>query len=176
VDSPDCEAILCICETCDEALLYAGISRDWGDNWPGLVWPEGVELDDAVPHIIRDIYSEAALVKQRAPRAFALLIRRALEAVCEDRGTPTGPLAARLKQLAGRGDVPPVLAEMTDVLRVLGNTAAHGPLQAVTVPMTWVIDDFFRAVVEYVYVAPSKLSRVKKKLEKVGELEEEGVS
>lgn len=76
-----------------------------------------------------------------------------------------GPLHNRLEQLAKRGEIPPVLAEMTTVLRVLGNAGAHNSAQKITVPLTWVMDEFFRAVVEYVYIAPSKLEEFKQELE-----------
>lgn len=167
-EGPDCEAIICICETCNAVLLYDGISRVETGYWPELRYPRDTQLHKAAPEVIRDIYNEAALVKRNAPNAFAMLIRKGLEAICDDCGTSRGTLAARLKQLSEIGKIPPVLADVTDILRVVGNTAAHGPLQSITPPMTWAIDDFFRAIVEYVYVAPSKLEEFKKKLAKAG--------
>jgi hypothetical protein len=167
-EGPDCEAIICICETCSAVLLYDGISQAETGYWPALSYPRDTQLHKAAPEAIWGIYSEAALVKRNAPNAFAMLIRKGLEAICDDRGAPNGTLAARLKHLSEKGEIPPVLADVTDVLRVVGNTAAHGSLQAITPPMTWAIDDFFRAIVEYVYVAPSKLEEFKKKLLKAG--------
>jgi len=163
---PDCETIVCVCQTCNQVLVYDGVSRRETGEWPDLQYPETARLHRTVPRSVRDIYNEAALVKAKAPRAFALLIRRGVEAVCEDRGITSGTLADRLKKLAAKGEVPPLLAEMTDAMRTLGNVAAHEPLEVVTVPMTWALDDFFRALVEYVYVAPSKLAEFKKKLSK----------
>lgn len=163
-DGPDCEAILCACATCREPLLYDGISRDEYGVWPSLAFPEKGEMHKSVPESVREVYSEAFRVKRTAPRAFALLIRKALEVVCDDKEVRRGNLSERLKALAASGAVPPTLAEITEVLRTLGNTAAHGPLERITVPMTWAIDEFFRAVVEYVYVAPSKLVALRESL------------
>jgi Domain of unknown function (DUF4145) len=165
-DGPDCETIVCVCQTCNKVLVYSGLSRAETGEWPDLQYPEPGRLHRTAPGPVRDIYLEAALVKAKAPRAFALLIRRGVEAICEDRGITSGSLAVRLKKLAERGEVPPLLAEMTDVMRTLGNVAAHGPLEGVTVPMTWALDDFFRALVEYVYVAPSKLAEFRERLSK----------
>ena len=153
---PECEAIVCICETCDEMLLYDGIARSEVGEWPLLAYPRNPELDSSVPEPVRDVYTEAARVKNQAPNAFGVMIRRALEAICDDRQVESGPLARRLQNLASRGDIPPTLAELTDVLRVLGNVGAHATESSVTVPMTWAMDEFFRVIVEYVYVAPSK--------------------
>ncbi|MGJ0429344.1 DUF4145 domain-containing protein [Methylobacter sp.] len=167
-EGPDCEAIVCICETCSSVLLYDGISQDETGYWPELRYPKGFQLHKSVPASIQGIYKEAALVKRNAPNAFAMLIRKGLEAICDDRGTSNGTLASRLKHLSNAGEIPPALAEVTDALRIVGNTAAHGPLQVITQPMTWAIDDFFRAIIEYVYIAPSKLEEFKKKLAKPG--------
>ena len=163
------EAILCICATCHGPLLYDGIWREEYGEWPALAYPQRGDLDAAIPRAVRDIYGEAFRIKRSAPRAFALLIRRALEAICDDKKIRSGTLADRLRVLGESGAVPPMLAEMTGVLRTLGNVAAHGSLNGITVPMTWAIDEFFRAVVEYVYVGPSKLSAFRKSLEKLSE-------
>jgi hypothetical protein len=42
---------------------------------------------------------------------------------------------------------------------------AHASEMSVTTPDTWVLDDFFKAIIEYVYVAPSKLKDFRGKLE-----------
>lgn len=163
-EGPESEAIVCICETCDAVLLYDGVSYAESGAWPALVYPQNTTLPTFVPVTVRGIYLEAVAVKQNAPNAFAILIRKGLEAICDDRSAPDGTLAARLNYLVAKGEIPPVLADLTDVLRVVGNTAAHGSLQAITTPMTWAIDEFFRAVVEYVYIAPGKLAEFKKRL------------
>jgi hypothetical protein len=59
-----------------------------------------------------------------------------------------------------------VLADATTVLRTLGNDGAHLNKDKVTVPMTWGMRELFRAVVEYVYVAPSRISEFNKSVEK----------
>jgi hypothetical protein len=160
------EAVLCSCATCHGPLLYNGIERAEYGEWPDLAYPETGNLHRAVPDAIRDIYAEAFAIKPKAPRGYAILIRSAIEGVCDERGLPKGMLQQRLKKLAEGGFVPPTLAKMTDVLRTLGNAAAHDSVKTVTVPMTWAIDDFFRAIIEYVYVAPAKLEAFQNALSK----------
>ena len=172
-EGPDCQAIVCVCETCNALLLYDGISYEETGTWPNLVYPRDLNISAAAPETIRAIYREAAVVKRNAPNAFAMLIRKGLEAICDDRGSPQGNLTVRLKHLAERGEMPPVLAEVTDVLRVVGNTAAHGSIQTITQPMTWAIDDLFRVIVEYVYVAPSKLTEFKERLARAKQLHDD---
>lgn len=160
------EAILCVCTTCNEPLLYNGIERAEYGEWPGLAYPETGELHDAVPDSVRDTYQEAFGIKAKAPRGYAILIRSAIEGICDDKAIPKRNLQQRLEKLAAAGFVPPTLAKMTDVLRTLGNAAAHDVVRKVTIPMTWAIDGFFRAVVEYVYVAPAKLEAFQAALSK----------
>ena len=163
-EGPESEAIICVCETCAGILVYDGIAYSESGAWPELVYPRGASIHRSAPKTVQAIYREAATIKTNAPNAFAILIRKGLEAICDDRGAPTGSLADRLRFLARKGEIPPVLSEVTDALRLLGNTAAHGSLQVIKPPMTWAIDDLFRAVVEYVYVAPSKLEALNKRL------------
>jgi hypothetical protein len=149
-----------LCETCDGILVYRAV-----DEIPDakhftacdLVFPQSGELHKSIPVGVAKIYGEAARIKMIAPNAFAVQIRRALEAVCEDRGAQSGNLQKRLKDLSERGEIPTVLAQVSDALRLLGNVGAHATANSIRPWQVYAIDDFFRAIVEYVYVAPSKL-------------------
>lgn len=149
------------CSTCHDLSLYEGIP-DSGVK-PTLEFPKGDTLDNSVPDCVACNYREAKRVQIVSPNAFAVLIRRALEAMCDDRGISSGRLQQRLEELANRGEIPPVLAEITSVLRTLGNSGAHNTDQNVTVPMTWKMDKFFRTLIEYVYVAPALLREFRQK-------------
>jgi hypothetical protein len=50
----------------------------------------------------------AARIRHTAPNAYAVQIRRALEAVCDDRGAAGKVLADRLQNLVDRGELPTV--------------------------------------------------------------------
>ena len=130
-----------------------------------LEYPEAGRLHVSVPQTIRDVYEEAARIREIAPNAFAVQIRRALEALCEDRSAKGRSLADKLKDLSDRAEIPPVLAEMTDVLRLIGNIGAHGIGESVHPIQANAINEFFMAVVEYVYVAPAKLRAFKERME-----------
>jgi hypothetical protein len=169
-DGPDMWTAFCLCETCDAPVLYDGIDpRELDQSWSPLVYPRVPEFGSEVPATVRKIYAQASRCKEPSPLAFAILIRKALEAICDDRGIEKGAgkkhdLYHRLNALVARGDIPPTLAKMSDVLRTIGNTAAHDAPDEVTAPMTWAIDDFFQAIIEYVYIAPAKLAKFAKRL------------
>lgn len=150
------------CATCDDLSIYE--CNDWSDDEGALVFPADVSLDKSIPEIVAANYRESKRVQKISPNAFAVLMRRALEALCDDRKAPVGKLHARLKHLVDKGEIPPVLAKITSVLRTLGNSGAHNTKEKVTVPMTWRMDKFFRTLVEYVYVAPARLAEFEKSI------------
>lgn len=163
---------IAICETCERPLVYLAEKSRHEEDFSDAhrIWPVS-GLDPAVPKIVGKCYQEAASIKNRAPNAFAGQIRRALEALCDNRGAKKGTLHIRLKELADKGEIPPILAEMTDVLRLIGNVGVHSVSQSVELYQVNAIDEFFRAVVEYVYVAPEKVKRFREQMEwfKTGE-------
>jgi hypothetical protein len=162
---------LVFCQTCEAPLLYycdpkrSKASERFTLKDKELLWPLATSLHHAVPPRIREVYEEAARVKRRAPNAFANQIRRSLEALCRDRGANGRSLNDCLRQLAANGEIPAVLAEMTDVLRLFGNMGSHDDDLSVAPVYVDVIDDFFRAIVEHVYVAPYRVNEVRSQLE-----------
>jgi len=164
---PPCAYYIAVCETCNQVLLYhsfVDIVEDEYFQSADLIWPKEGVLHKTVPKAIAECYKEAARIINLAPNAFATQIRRALEAICDDRGVKKGVLKNRLNELAALGEIPPILAEMTEVLRLLGNIGAHATDLGVKPGHVYAIDDFFRAIIEYVYVAPSKLKEFRDRL------------
>ena len=163
------------CQTCAEGLLYKQV--DEYSSMPELshgrfdiakyelVWPAPAGLHPCVPQSIKNIYLEAAAIKALAPNAFANQIRRALEGLCLDRGATKRTLALNLSELSDRGEIPETLTEMTGVLRKLGNVGSHAGEETISSDYVDVIDDFFRAIIEYVYIAPHKVNEFKARLE-----------
>jgi hypothetical protein len=168
---PEHKYFLARCSSCQDLLLYISTyspcePEDF--HKVDLKYPSGVELDSAVPERVQTCYRDAMRIQHNSPSAYAILIRKALEAICDDRAIKKGILKSRLDELAARGEIPPKLVEMTQVLRTLGNAGAHETDSLISVYTTWTIADFFKAIVEYVYVAPSKLKRYKAGLNRTG--------
>lgn len=172
-DAIPARTYVAVCRTCRQVLVYDAFG-DTGDvvrfAHTDLVYPKGDSLHASVPHAIRDIYAEAARVKSHAPNAFAVLVRRGLEAVCADRGIKTNNLQRALSDLSGKGEIPPMLAEVTDVLRTLGNAGAHWSGYSVHPLQVHAIDEFFRTIIEYIYIAPAKLAKFREELQKYEDL------
>ena len=141
------------------------------------MWPKLAVSGEAVPEQVRNCYSEAIAVRKRSLNSFATNIRRALEAVCEDRGIVKTPLSKSLQKLAFSDQLAPRLNEITDVLRFVGNVGAHND-RGVTQGEAEVIDNCFRLLVEYFCEVPDQIRRLRRIVADVAEnqLEEAGDS
>jgi len=153
------------CMLCHHLLVYddnGAVLYDEAFAKADRVWPEPTELHRAVPADVRDIYAEAIRVKKLAPNAFAVQIRKALEAVCSHLGERKGTLHARLERLWEKGDIPPALAKVTNMIRDLGNAGAHGNKKSVHPIEVHAINEMFLSIVDYVWVIPFKIEWQKK--------------
>lgn len=146
--------VLAKCTTCERASVYV-----IEENNAISVWPNSSLMGDGVPLRVYELYQEAASVKARSARSFAVLIRCALEAICADRACNGTNLMQRLDTLVSQCELPPIAKNLAHVLRTLGNKGAHDTESDISAEEAHMLDWFFLALVEYVYVAPAKLQQ-----------------
>jgi hypothetical protein len=158
------------CETCsDVSLLGSAEYEDFPLDWSQahLLYPQSKQLPSSIPERVRKTYLEASRISKIAPNAFAGQIRRALEYLCLDKKATRGTLHEMVKDLAANGIIPPTLAEMTEGIRILGNVGVHATEGDLSPSDVATMDDFFKAVLEYVYIAPSKIEKLKERLSEI---------
>jgi Domain of unknown function (DUF4145) len=165
-DSSEADAlyILAKCETCAEVTLYSKdieLGLDEEMVFGSRLYPPLLEGMTGVPKGVRTILEEAERVKKISPIAYAVLTRRLLEEICLERGLKGKTLAKNLSELANRGDIPPVIAEATSLLRLIGNAGAHASDKEITIPQVWAMEHFVTVVLEYLYVAPQRIKEFK---------------
>lgn len=119
---------------------------------------------DPIPKHILDLYEEVWSIRYKAPSAFIGQVRRLLEYICEEQGATGKTLYKKLEQLAEKQVFPGHIENVTEMLRLVGNLGAHASDRKLDQWDAAHIDDFFRFVVEYVYVAPAKLKRMQERL------------
>ena len=160
---------LLVCPACQGVTLrryYYHEIRD-PEEWPlDVLYPQPEKAPSGLPAKIEAAYQEAARVKN-VPNAYAVLLGRLLEMVCEDRQAVGNTLARKLDNLADRGEIPGPLAEIAHNLRGLRNIGAHAGSVDLTAAEIPLLDDLCRAVLEYVYSAPHLVERVKKRLDEM---------
>ncbi|MDY7080400.1 MAG: DUF4145 domain-containing protein [Chloroflexota bacterium] len=120
-----------------------------------------------LPPAIDSAYQAALKVRHVDANAFAVLLRRVIEGVCLDRGASGRDLNAKLDDLAKKGEIPAQLAEMAHQLRHFGNIGAHFGEEDLTSAESVLLDDLCGAVLEYVYVAPGLLEKLKSRLQEL---------
>ncbi|KXK17912.1 MAG: DUF4145 domain-containing protein [Fimbriimonadaceae bacterium] len=157
------EYVMTVCGTCRNLALFSGLV-DYEED-PECFWPDWDQLGVGVPQEVQQAYREATRVRNISPRSFAVEIRRALEAICAEQGIASGKLDKQLQKLFEKTAMPANLKQVADALRVLGNMAAHFGQSPTSPAEVITIDEFFRAVIEYVYVAPAKLASYRTKLD-----------
>jgi hypothetical protein len=116
--NPDCRALVQI------VASYA----DNGEIEEFVVFPaEALDFDAAdLPKRIVESFEEALRCHQvGAHTAAAIMIRRTLEELCQDRGAEGGTLKDRIEALKDKLTIPRDLLDAMDELRLLGNDAAH---------------------------------------------------
>jgi hypothetical protein len=154
------------CSTCHDVSLLGAWASDIPERLVDyeLLYPQIYELPKSVPQTLQTAYSEALHLRRVSANAFAGQIRKALEYLCQDKNATGKNLFQQLNALSQAGVLPPTLLELADIIRVIGNAGVHAGDDEVSESDVEIIDDFFRLVIEYVYVAPASLDQIKKKM------------
>lgn len=159
------EYALVLCEVCESPILY---NSSFGQaKLEDLVFPRADSLSRSVPESVAAFYNEAVKVRPHSASSFAVQIGRALEALIRDRKIQGGTLNDGLAELGRRNEIPGAFAEMSEILRILRNFGAHATSVNLDSNHVQAIDEFFRAITEYVYVAPARLTHAKALVEKL---------
>lgn len=129
-----------------------------------LPLPHTLSPNQPIPARVLHLYEEVWPLRHRAPAAFIGQVRRLLEFVCADQGASGKDLFAKLQDLSAKGVFPGYFIQISDLLRKVGNMGAHAAEEELSVWDAEIIDDFFRSIVDYVYVAPARIKRMEDRL------------
>lgn len=127
-------------------------------------YPAPLDVQGSLPPNIRREYESALDVREINPNAFAVLLGRVLQLVCQDRGAQGGTLFKQLENLAQRGEIPTRIAEIAHRLRRLRAIGAHADLGELSEDEIPIVADLCEAVLSYVYVLPALLTQADQKL------------
>lgn len=136
---------------------------------PISLYPEPPDsLDASVPDEIAESYREAqrAFYKAAAYTAAAIMCRRTLEGICVEQGASGRGLSQKLDDLKKKELIDARVYEWAnDVLRRLGNDAAHDYHQRISMEDAQDALSFTKALIEYVYVFTAAFENFKKRRE-----------
>lgn len=144
-----------------ESLSRAKLHPKGADILPP---PHTLSPNQPIPAKVLRLYEEVWPLRHRAPVAFIGQVRRLLEFVCADQGATGKDLFSKLQDLSEKGVFPGYFTQISDLLRKVGNMGAHAAEEELSVWDAELIDDFFRSIVDYVYVAPARIKRMELRL------------
>ncbi len=137
-------------------------------NTDKILYPQddAIENQLALPYRVYQAYSAALKVQRADAGAFAIMVGRTLEEICNHEKAPGKVLADKIESLAASKRIPQVLADMATQLRLLRNLAAHPnendyEIKEEDVP---IIREFMDAFLEYLYIAPEKIKSLQDKI------------
>jgi hypothetical protein len=158
------------CPKCEQVTIRAGFWHDSmeQEDWHGkVIYPSERQGIEGLPPAVEREFRAAEQVSPISANAYAVLLGRVLDVVCDDRKASGKTLHDRLSDLATRHEIPKNLADMAHKLRQLRNVGAHADLGALTEQEVPVLAALCRAVLEYVYSAPRLVARVEKLVSKL---------
>ncbi len=158
------------CPRCEQVTFRSGFWHDGmeSDDWNGaILYPSERQGIEGLPPAVSQEFRAAEQVASISANAYAVLLGRVLDAVCNDRSANGKNLFEKLTDLAARNEIPKNLAEMAQKLRQLRNVGAHADLGALTNEEVPVLAALCKAVLEYVYSAPKLVDKVGKLLAKI---------
>ena len=161
---------IALCPTCKSATIRSYF-------WHEAMGPENVSFKylypvvncnpAGLPTAIDKAYSAAMRVRLIDANAFAVLLGRVLELVCEDQKAAGKTLDLKLSDLAKRDIIPSKLVVVARQIRQLRNIGAHASLGELSPLERPILEDLCNAILEYVYTAPHLVVLAEERLRKV---------
>ncbi len=152
---PACKGVLLRCYHYHEMMYPSEVEYK-------ELYPISTNSPQGLPDTIKKAYEAANKVRPIDTNAYAVLIGRLLELICEDRNASGKFLSDRLTDLANKGEIPAKLIGVSNSLRTLRNIGAHATLGELTTGEIPILDNLCRAILEYVYSAPFLVEEAEK--------------
>ncbi len=163
---------LLLCLACKEVTIWKYFEADFIDDEEikiELIYPADKFKLLGLPYQIQKAYEISLKVRVIDANAYAVLLGRVLEMVCEDRKATGKNLYDKLKDLATKGEIPEKLVGVAHNLRHLRNVGAHASLGELTRDEIPILDDLCRAILEYVYSATYLAKKAEQRVEQLKE-------
>jgi hypothetical protein len=159
---------LLLCLGCKEITLRRHFNHDYLDlDEIETLYPQrGLQIA-YIPSIVREAYEAALKARTIDASAYAILLRRMLEVVCEERKVKGESLSNKLEMLAKQGEIPRNLVGVARGLRLLGNKGAHEFSERLSNDEIPILDDLSKAILEYLYIAPYLAKQAETRLKKM---------
>ncbi|TDK58124.1 DUF4145 domain-containing protein [Bacillus salipaludis] len=155
------------CPVCEKFTLEKSSSSTYECDQEGApFWSEKILYPYIEPQIkrlpsgVKEAFEAAHKVRNIDGAITALALRRTLERMCKEKGAEGRDLYNKLKKLSEDGVIPPILSEMSTIIKDIGNEAAHGDNVKFDDELVSSLFKFTEIILEYVYVIPKHLKQI----------------
>jgi len=145
------------CSRCDNPMIFHQDWEQWDDEYeipaPRIIYPSDTKVfGGQIPTPVRIAFEEAeTCFKAGAHTASPLMCRRCLEAIAHDQNATGNGLIGKIKDLESKGIITKDFVDWFDMLRQVGNQAAHDVNAAVGLSDAKDTLDFTHAILEFIY-------------------------
>src|SRR5207248_3564621 len=155
------------CSSCEGPALQEIRFWDGADDEPSyqILYPIAKAAAFDLPKEVKKEYEETLKVRSISKVACAVFARRTLEAICAHENATGSRLEIQVTNLLKSDRIPPLIGDMAHLSRKIGNLGAHFAKEEVTEEHIAAMLDFLETILEYLYVAPAKVARVKARLD-----------
>jgi Domain of unknown function (DUF4145) len=163
---------LLLCLACKKVTLREYFAYEYSDPEDitvKILYPQqGLKLF-YLPSVVQEAYEAALKARNIDANAYAILLGRMLEIVCEDRKVKGENLNDKLKILAEKSEIPTNLVGVAYSLRMLRNIGVHETMDGLSNDEIPILDDLSKAILEYIYIAPGLARAVEERLRRLRE-------
>lgn len=164
---------LFLCPVCTEVTLerHSWFSEEMGSNGEpfiheDILYPAFSTNENYIPNEVKDAFDAALKVRNLDGAVCVLALRRGLEKMCKDKGANGKDLFEKLKNLQDKKILPPIMKDLSYILRKEGNSAAHADNVEFDEETVRQMIEFTRTILDYVYTLPEKIRLAQERIQK----------
>lgn len=150
-----------VCKKLTLDQLYTDSISNFNFDEYSILYPESSVSFEGVPQEIRTAFEAALKVKNIDPEISLLALRRALEAICKNKGAEGNNLNEMVQDLIERNILPSQLDDACWIIRRLGNAAAHTGERLVDPYGLEQTIRFLKTIINFLYTLPVQMERMK---------------
>jgi hypothetical protein len=164
---------LYLCPVCSEVTLerHSWFSEETGPNGEpfvheNILYPAFSSNEHFIPKGVKDAFDSALKVRNLDGAVCVLALRRALEKMCKEKEAKGEDLFNKLKDLQDKKILPPIMKDVSYILRKEGNSAAHADDVEFDEETVRQMIEFTRTILDYVYTLPKKIKLAQERIKK----------
>jgi hypothetical protein len=164
------------CSKCDHPIIFQQEWESWDDEYeipaPRVIYPSDTKVfGGQIPAPVKIAFEEAeTCFKAGAHTASPLMCRRCLEAIAHDQNATGNGLIGKIKNLESKGVITKDFVDWFDMLRQVGNQAAHDVTAPVSLSDAKDTLDFTHAILEFIYTYRQRFDEFRNRRAKVANI------